>query len=236
MSDDVKSEIWVECLDKNEDGTLTISLLDNDPDLMLQRFGHVPLPPYIGRKDEAMDSERYQTVYAKNPGSVAAPTAGLHFSDEIIAKIAGKGVVIAESTLHVGPGTFLPVSSENILEHKMHSEYYELSAENADKINNARKNGGRILAVGTTSVRGLETCSDENGFVRAGSGETNIFIYPPYKFKISDMILTNFHLPGSTLIMLVAAFAGRENVLNAYEFAKSANFRFYSYGDCMLIV
>ena len=219
-----------------EDGTYGIKFLsEHGLDAILAETGHIPLPPYIRRKDADADHDRYQTVYASDPGSVAAPTAGLHFSKEILAEFAGIGIGKAELTLHVGPGTFLPVSNENIAEHKMHSESFSLNEKNAEIINSTKKSGGRILAVGTTTVRVLETCADENGHVSARQGETDIFLRPPYRPRVPDMLLTNFHLPKSTLLMLVSCFADREKVLAAYELAKSADFRFYSYGDCMLV-
>ena len=201
---------------------------------ILDRLGEAPLPPYIHEKLE--DSSRYQTVYAKHEGSAAAPTAGLHFTEEVFVALAAKGVEIARITLHVGLGTFRPVTVENILDHKMHSEFYQIEPSQAEIINTARKAGGRIIAVGTTVCRTLETCAGEDGYLKAGSGWTDIFIYPSYKFKIVDGLQTNFHLPGSTLIMLVSALAGRENVLRAYKEAVEQKYRFYSFGDCMLIL
>lgn len=201
---------------------------------ILDRLGQMPLPPYIKKK--LNDRERYQTVYAKESGSAAAPTAGLHFTPELLASIREMGVKTVEITLHVGLGTFRPVKTENILEHKMHSEYYELSPEAADAINDARRAGGRVIAVGTTSTRTLETLADDDGFIRAGRGWTGIFIYPGYTFKVVDMLITNFHLPKSTLLMLVSAFAGREPVLSAYRQAVEEKYRFFSFGDAMLIV
>lgn len=201
---------------------------------VLDKLGEMPLPPYITHKLE--DKNRYQTVYAKNEGSAAAPTAGLHFTPELLEKIKQKGIEIAHITLHVGLGTFRPVKADNILEHEMHSEYYIIEQEEADKINNARKNGGKIISVGTTSTRTLESCADENGFLKAQSGWTNIFIYPGYKFKIVDKLITNFHLPESTLIMLVSAMAGRENVLAAYKEAVEMEYRFFSFGDAMFVI
>lgn len=201
---------------------------------ILSRAGEVPLPPYI--KEKLEDKERYQTVYAKVTGSSAAPTAGLHFTDELLKELAGKGVEIAEVLLHVGLGTFRPVKADNIEEHKMHSEYYEISDCAAEQINRAKAEGRRVIAVGTTSVRTLESACGEDGKVFAGNGNTEIFIYPPYKFKIVDGLITNFHLPESTLIMLVSAFAGRENVLGLYETAVKERYRFFSFGDAMMIL
>lgn len=200
-----------------------------------ERNGHIPLPPYIKREDTNEDSERYQNVYAKEVGSAACPTAGLHFTDEMFAKLDQKGIERAFVTLHVGLGTFLPVREENIENHKMHNEVFTIPSETAQKINQAKKDGRPILAVGTTSVRTLESAGDENGFVKEGTSSTNIFMYPGYKFKVVDQMFTNFHTPESTLIMLVSAFAGRENILNAYNMAVQEKYRFFSYGDAMLI-
>ena len=200
---------------------------------VLDRLGEMPLPPYITHK--LKDKNRYQTVYAKYEGSAAAPTAGLHFTEELLEEIKEMGVKIAHVTLHVGLGTFRPVKVENILEHHMHSEFYMVDEKDAEIINEARANGGRIIAVGTTSTRTLETVTDEQGIVHAGSGWTQIFIYPGYQFKAIDCLITNFHLPESTLLMLVSALAGRENVLKAYEEAVKERYRFFSFGDAMLI-
>ena len=193
----------------------------------------MPLPPYITQ--QLQDKNRYQTVYAKQQGSAAAPTAGLHFTPELLEQIKQKGVDIAFVTLHVGLGTFRPVKEQNILDHQMHSEYYVVEKQQADIINNAKKAGGRIIAVGTTSTRTLESIADENGLIKPCSGWTNIFLYPPYHFKTIDCLITNFHLPESTLIMLVSALAGRENVLNAYAVAVAEKYRFFSFGDAMFI-
>ncbi len=200
-----------------------------------ERNGHIPLPPYIRREDTDIDSERYQTIYAKETGSAAAPTAGLHFTQSVLDALTAKGVELAWITLHVGLGTFLPVRAEQIEEHHMHEEYYSVSAEVAQKINTAKKEGRPVLAVGTTSVRTLESACDENGLVQSGTRGTHIFMYPGYQFKVVDQMFTNFHTPESTLIMLVSAFAGRENILNAYKQAVEQKYRFFSYGDCMLI-
>ena len=200
---------------------------------ILDRLGQMPLPPYITH--QLQDKNRYQTVYAKHEGSAAAPTAGLHFTKELLERIQEKGIEIARVTLHVGLGTFRPVKTENILEHHMHSEFYTVTQEAADKINTARKNGGKIIAVGTTSTRTLESVGTEDGTVKAGSGWTQIFIYPGYQFKVIDSLITNFHLPESTLVMLVSALAGREHVLAAYEEAVNEKYRFFSFGDAMLI-
>ncbi|MBQ9013803.1 MAG: tRNA preQ1(34) S-adenosylmethionine ribosyltransferase-isomerase QueA [Bacilli bacterium] len=200
---------------------------------ILDELGEMPLPPYITKKLE--DKDRYQTVYAKNVGSSAAPTAGLHFTKEYIKKIKDKGINIAYVTLHVGLGTFRPVNVSDVTKHEMHSEVYFLNKDVANLLNNTRKNGKKIVAVGTTSTRVLETVVDENGHFKESSGSTNIFIYPGYKFKGIDALLTNFHLPKSTLIMLISALAGKDNVLNAYKHAVNEKYRFFSFGDCMLI-
>lgn len=200
---------------------------------ILDRLGEMPLPPYITHKLE--DKNRYQTVYAKYEGSAAAPTAGLHFTDQLLSQIADKGVEIAYVTLHVGLGTFRPVKVDNLLEHHMHSEYYEVTKEAADKINEVKATGGRIICVGTTSCRTVESAADDSGMVQPGCGNTEIFIYPGYQFKVLDCLITNFHLPESTLVMLVSALAGRENVLAAYQEAISKQYRFFSFGDAMFI-
>lgn len=200
---------------------------------ILDEVGIVPLPPYITKKLE--DSERYQTVYSRYRGSAAAPTAGLHFTKVLLKEVEGKGVKTAFVTLHVGLGTFRPVKVENIEEHKMHSEYYNINAEACEKINSARKSGKRVFAVGTTSCRVLETAAGSDGLMEPGNGWTDIFIYPGYKFKVVDCLITNFHLPGSTLIMLVSALAGRDKVLSAYNTAVGERYRFFSFGDAMLI-
>ncbi len=200
---------------------------------ILDKIGQMPLPPYITHK--LQDKNRYQTVYAKFDGSAAAPTAGLHFTKELLAEIEKKGIKIAYVTLHVGLGTFRPVKEDNILDHHMHSEYYVISEESADIINETKRNGGRVICVGTTSCRTVESAADDNGLIKACSGNTEIFIYPGYKFKILDCLITNFHLPESTLIMLVSALAGRENVLNAYNEAVKERYRFFSFGDAMFI-
>lgn len=201
---------------------------------ILDKLGQMPLPPYITH--QLKDKNRYQTVYAKLEGSAAAPTAGLHFTKELLEQIAAKEVTIANVTLHVGLGTFRPVKVENIKEHHMHSEFYHIEEEEAEKINNTKKNGGRIICVGTTSCRTVESAAGEDGMVKPGSGNTEIFIYPGYKFKVLDALITNFHLPESTLIMLVSALAGREHVLQAYDAAVKERYRFFSFGDAMLIV
>lgn len=199
----------------------------------LDRLGEMPLPPYITHK--LQDKNRYQTVYAKYEGSAAAPTAGLHFTEELLAQIEKMGVHIAYVTLHVGLGTFRPVKADNILEHHMHSEHYEVMPETAEMINRTKESGGRVICVGTTSCRTVESAADENGRVQPGCGDTEIFIYPGYRFKVLDCLITNFHLPESTLVMLVSALAGRENVLSAYREAVEERYRFFSFGDAMLI-
>ncbi len=201
---------------------------------ILDQIGLMPLPPYI--KEKLKDKDRYQTVYAKYDGSAAAPTAGLHFTEELLEKIRQKGVEIANVTLHVGIGTFRPVKVENVEEHDMHSEHFYIKKEDADKINNAKKNGKRIISVGTTSCRVLESIADENGFVKETEGDTSIFIYPGYKFKCIDSLITNFHLPESTLVMLVSALAGKDFILKAYKEAVEKEYRFFSFGDAMIIL
>ena len=201
---------------------------------ILDQIGMMPLPPYI--KERLKEKDRYQTVYAKYEGSAAAPTAGLHFTPELLEKIKAKGVEIANVTLHVGIGTFRPVKVENVEEHDMHSEHYYIKQEDADKINNAKKNGKRVISVGTTSCRVLESVADENGFVKETEGDTNIFIYPGYKFKCIDNLITNFHLPESTLIMLVSTLAGKDFIMSAYNKAVEEKYRFFSFGDAMIII
>lgn len=200
---------------------------------VLDRLGEMPLPPYITHK--LQDKNRYQTVYAKYEGSAAAPTAGLHFTKELLTQIESKGVTIAYVTLHVGLGTFRPVKEENVLEHHMHSEYYQVTEESAERINDAKKRGGRVICVGTTSCRTVESAADGNGLVLPGCDNTEIFIYPGYHFKVTDALITNFHLPESTLVMLVSALAGRERVLAAYGEAIRERYRFFSFGDAMFI-
>lgn len=203
---------------------------------ILERLGHVPLPPYIGREDRPEDRERYQTVYARQPGSIAAPTAGLHFTPQILGQIRERGIEIAEITLHVGLGTFQPVHVEKIEEHRMHGELFTISVEAAAQINHALEEKRRVIAVGTTTVRTLEYAALQGGGrIAAGSGDADIFIYPGFQFRVVGALLTNFHLPKSTLLMLVSAFAGRENILRAYEHAVREKYRFFSYGDCMWI-
>ncbi len=224
-----------EVLEVTEEGNRHIRFLyEGIFEEILDRLGEMPLPPYITHKLE--DKNRYQTVYARHEGSAAAPTAGLHFTEELLRELEEMGVELARITLHVGLGTFRPVKEKDILKHHMHSEFYRISEEAAERVNRAKERGGRIICVGTTSCRTLESMADENGVLRPGSGWTEIFIYPGYRFKITDGLLTNFHLPESTLLMLVSAFAGREQVLYAYEEAVREGYRFFSFGDAMLIV
>lgn len=200
---------------------------------ILDQLGQMPLPPYITH--ELKDKNRYQTVYAKYEGSAAAPTAGLHFTNELLEKIEKSGVTIANVTLHVGLGTFRPVKVEDVTKHHMHSEYFEILPEEAEKINQTKKRGGRIICVGTTSCRTIESAADENGMVHPGHGNTDIFIYPGYQFKVLDCLITNFHLPESTLLMLVSALAGKDHIMKAYEEAVKERYRFFSFGDAMFI-
>ena len=227
-------ELKAEIMDSLDDGLKTVKFIfEGIFEEVLDRLGQMPLPPYITEKLE--DKDRYQTVYSKNPGSAAAPTAGLHFTNELLEKIKEKGIRIAYVTLHVGLGTFRPVKVENITDHKMHSEFYVISQQACDIINETKKNGGRVISVGTTSTRTLESAADEKGYLVPKSEDTDIFIYPGYKFKIVDGLITNFHLPESTLLMLISAFYDREEVLKAYESAKENNYRFFSFGDAMFI-
>ena len=223
------------CISIGEEGIRQFELIYNGVLYeILERLGTMPLPPYIHEK--LKDPNRYQTVYAKNEGSAAAPTAGLHFTKELLAQLKEKGINIAYLTLHVGLGTFRPVTCENILEHHMHSEYYIINQETCDIINETKRSGHRLVVVGTTSVRVLETVMNKYDELKADSGWTDIFIYPGYKFKIVDNLITNFHLPKSTLVMLVSALAGRENILNAYKQAVEEKYRFFSFGDSMFII
>jgi len=231
---DIEGEAFVEVLKNRSDGTYEIEFKDNLITVQ-EIYGHTPLPPYIKREDAVSDLNRYQTVFAKESGAVAAPTAGLHFSGDDFKFFEEKGVNIAEVTLHVGPGTFKPVEVEDPAEHQMHSELYSLTCEAADIINSAKTAGKRIIAIGTTSVRVLETCANSGGLVVPASGETDIFLYPPKEPKVVDALLTNFHLPKSTLLMLVSTFADKNSVLDAYKYAVEQKFRFYSYGDCMFL-
>jgi S-adenosylmethionine:tRNA ribosyltransferase-isomerase len=228
-----KIKCVVKALDKTT-GERILQFEGNDRDLL--KYGEIPLPPYITRPPEDIDIKGYQTIYAEKDGSVAAPTAGLHFNRNILNEIKNKGVKIAKITLHVGPGTFRPVRTENIENHKMESESFKITEKAASLINDTQKNGGNIFAVGTTTARALETAAVEKGRLAKKEGKTDLFIYAPYEFKIVDHLLTNFHLPGSTLIMLVAAFASREMILRCYEEAIKEKYSFYSYGDAMLIL
>lgn len=239
---DISEDLAVEVLEKTEDdGKWNIRLIyDGNIYEILDKIGNIPLPPYIERKmtnDELkqLDYERYQTVYAKKEGSVAAPTAGLHFSQDVLEKLKAKGVEIAYVTLNVGLGTFRPVKCDNILEHKMDSETFEISAETAEMINRAKAQGKKLVAVGTTTVRTLETAFKQFGEIKECQSASTLFIYPPYEFKVIDGLITNFHLPKSTLLMLVSALAGKEFIFNAYKSAIENDYRFYSYGDCMYI-
>ena len=227
-------ELRAEILEVLEDGNRLVQFsYEGIFEEVLDRLGQMPLPPYITHK--LQDKNRYQTVYAKYEGSAAAPTAGLHFTKELLKEIEDSGVRIARVTLHVGLGTFRPVKVENVLEHHMHSEYYHVSKEAADIINDTRRNGGRVISVGTTSTRTLESDAQDDGTIVPGSGNTEIFIYPGYKFKAIDCLITNFHLPESTLLMLVSALAGKDHILAAYEEAVKERYRFFSFGDAMFI-
>ena len=234
---EVAPELEVEILDSLPGGGRLVRLVtEMQGEAALERYGHMPLPPYLEREDEALDRERYQTVYAGPPGSVAAPTAGLHFTDGLLDDLALRGVGMARVVLHVGVGTFRPVEVEDPREHRMHSETFTISPEAAEAVNRTRNSGGRIWAVGTTVVRTLETAAGEDGRVRPGSGQTDLFIRPPFRFRVVDRMITNFHLPRSTLLMLVAAFAGYRRTMDAYESAVAEGYRFYSYGDAMAIL
>ncbi|MCR5808411.1 MAG: tRNA preQ1(34) S-adenosylmethionine ribosyltransferase-isomerase QueA [Clostridiales bacterium] len=231
----VNDELSVTVLEALEDGNRIVRLnYDGIFEEVLDRAGEMPLPPYITKKLE--DKNRYQTVYARDNGSAAAPTAGLHFTPELLDRIREKGVLIADVLLHVGLGTFRPVSAENVEDHHMHSEYYSVTPEAADIINKARANGGRIISVGTTGCRTLESSADDNGVVHPGSGWTDIFITPGYKFKAVDALITNFHLPESTLLMLISAFSSREEVMRIYKHAVEEKYRFFSFGDSTLFL
>ncbi|HYL16063.1 MAG TPA: tRNA preQ1(34) S-adenosylmethionine ribosyltransferase-isomerase QueA [Terriglobales bacterium] len=231
-----QGELQAEVLDRRTFGERTIRFCQV-PDFfsVIERIGHVPLPPYINRPDRLADRERYQTVYAHEHGSVAAPTAGLHFTPEVLTRVRERGIDTAEITLHVGLGTFQPVRVQIVEEHQLHAERYSISAEASAKINYALDAGRRVVAVGTTTVRTLEFSAKETGRVQPGSGDADLFIYPGYSFRVVGALLTNFHLPQSTLLMLVGAFAGRERVLAAYRHAVEQKYRFYSYGDCMFL-
>lgn len=230
FSDELKAKV----IDIKEDGNRIVEFTyEGIFNEILDKLGNMPLPPYI--KEKLKDPEEYQTVYSKNPGSVAAPTAGLHFTKELLKKIEEKGIKLAFLTLNVGLGTFRPVNEDDIKDHKMHSEFYTISQETADIINKAKHEGNRVIAVGTTSIRTLESVYKKCGKVQEDSGWTDIFIYPGFEYKVVDAIITNFHLPKSTLIMLVAAFTSREIILNAYKYAVKEKYRFFSFGDCMFI-
>lgn len=233
----VGPELEVEVVESTPSGERVVRLhTPLAPDEALERYGRIPLPPYVQREAEAGDRERYQTVYARERGSVAAPTAGLHFTPELLARLEARGVRIVRLVLHVGVGTFRPVEAEDPEEHVMHSEWYHVSAEAAAAVNETRAAGAKVWAVGTTSVRTLESAADEAGQVRAGEGWTSIFIRPPYRFRVVDRLVTNFHLPRSTLLMLVSAFAGHELTMRAYREAVEQGYRFFSYGDAMALV
>ena len=231
----VNEELSLDVLSVTETGERIVNFVyDGTFEDILSRVGTMPLPPYIHEK--LADPERYQTVYSRENGSAAAPTAGLHFTPELLERIRAMGVEIAEVLLHVGLGTFRPVKEENVLDHRMHSEYYEVSAEAADIVNRAKQEGRRVICVGTTSVRTVETVADERGFLHPCKGNTEIFIYPPYKFKCVDALITNFHLPESTLLMLVSALCSREEIMAVYKTAVEERYRFFSFGDAMLIL
>ncbi|HET9948322.1 MAG TPA: tRNA preQ1(34) S-adenosylmethionine ribosyltransferase-isomerase QueA, partial [Longimicrobiales bacterium] len=233
----VGEDLSVEILDSAPGSGRVVRLVTALPvEEALARYGHVPLPPYLEREDEPLDRERYQTVYARAPGSVAAPTAGLHFTPELLEALGRRGVARTAITLHVGVGTFRPVGAERLDAHEMHEERYEVSAAAAEAIAAARERGGRVWAVGTTTVRTLEAAADERGRVRAGSGTTALFIRPGHRFRVVDRVLTNFHLPRSTLLVLVAAFAGYTRTMDAYREAIREGYRFYSYGDAMALL
>ncbi len=229
------SELSARIVERGEEGERVVEFLfDGVFEDILARVGAMPLPPYI--KEKLTDNSKYQTVYSKIDGSAAAPTAGLHFTNALLDRIRAKGIKVLEILLHVGLSTFRPVKAENIEDHKMHDEYYEISPEVAEEINRAKAEGRRVICVGTTSVRTLESAADRIGHLNPGSGNTDIFIYPPYTFKIVDALITNFHLPESTLLMLVSAFMGRENALAAYKHAVESKYRFFSFGDACFIV
>lgn len=224
-----------EIIDVKEDGNRLIQFrYEGIFEEILDQLGQMPLPPYITHT--LKDKNRYQTVYAKYEGSAAAPTAGLHFTEELFRKLEEKGVLVANVTLHVGLGTFRPVKVDDVSKHHMHTEFYQVTKEEADKINKAKQAGGRIVCVGTTSCRTIESAADENGVLKPGQGDTDIFIYPGYSFKMMDMLITNFHLPESTLLMLVSALAGKEQVMRVYEEAVQEKYRFFSFGDAMIIL
>lgn len=229
-------DVEVEIIEELEDGGRILAFHCQDENAFIEKAGRMPLPPYINRPAEAMDTERYQTVYAQVAGSAAAPTAGLHFTEDLLTQLKGQGIQIANILLHVGLGTFRPVSSEDIRQHHMHFEYYQMDQATASLLNDTRKEGGRIIAVGTTVVRTLETIYNEQGGFKAQNGQTDKFIYPGYDFHAIDGMITNFHLPASSLMMLVSAFAGLANTRAAYRHAVESEYRFFSYGDAMLIL
>jgi S-adenosylmethionine:tRNA ribosyltransferase-isomerase len=233
----INDDLHCEVLEELPEGERIVRFFSkNTIEDAIESAGAMPIPPYLKRNAESIDKERYQTVFARIRGAVAAPTASLHFTPELLSKIEAKGITIVKVLLHVGLGTFRPVEAENIEEHKMHSEYFEVSEEAAAKINDSRKNSGRIIAVGTTAARTLESSANENGKIIPRNGETSIFIYPPYKFKAVDTLITNFHQPKSSLLMMISAFAGYENVMKAYSHAIQERYRFLSYGDAMIIL
>jgi S-adenosylmethionine:tRNA ribosyltransferase-isomerase len=234
---DIAPGIEAEMVEDNAGGIRTVRFHGvRDIREMLSEIGKTPLPPYIKRDPNMLDRERYQTVYSSHEGAVAAPTAGLHFTEELISILSSKHIELVPVTLHVGPGTFQPVRTDVVTEHRMMSENYEISDDSAGRINRAKAEGRRVIAVGTTSVRTIETAAAKDGRVHPGKGDTSMFIYPGYTFKVTDGLITNFHLPKSTLLMLVSAFAGRENILSAYRAAVTERYRFYSYGDAMFIM
>ncbi|MFT6105813.1 MAG: S-adenosylmethionine:tRNA ribosyltransferase-isomerase [Rickettsiales bacterium] len=232
---EMSKDFYAIVLAKDEDGIIDLEFNKSDQYFFdaLEEYGHIPLPPYIKTNED--QNKNYQTVYAKNSGAVAAPTAGLHFTEELFRKLEKKGIEKVFTTLNVGAGTFLPVKTDLLKDHKMHSEYFSISKEACDKINETKNNGGRIIAVGTTSMRVLESSTDEDGFLEPQTRETNIFIYPPYDFKIVDILMTNFHLPKSTLFMLISAFVGIDKAKEIYDHAIKNNYRFYSFGDSCLL-
>ncbi len=233
----IADDFRIEMLEATDRGTKFVRLHTSLPAHdAIERHGHMPLPPYMTRADTSEDAQRYQTVYAAQAGSVAAPTAGLHFTDEVLSALAAKGVARADVVLHVGAGTFRPISVDDPREHVMHEEWYQVSSQTADAIGATKARGGRVWAVGTTSMRTLESATNPDGTLPASEGTTDIFIYPPYRFRMVDHLLTNFHLPKSTLVMLVAAFAGYDLTMRAYRGAIAAEYRFYSYGDAMLVI
>lgn len=232
----VADDFEIEIVDSTPDGGRVVRLLGSaDPWALIERHGHVPLPPYIDRPDDETDRDRYQTVYADRVGSIAAPTAGLHFTSELLDAVAERGASVRSITLHVGIGTFRPVTADRVADHDIHEETFSMSEETAAGLNATREAGGRVWAVGTTSCRVLETVSDADGVFAAATGTTDLFIHPPYRFRGVDALVTNFHLPRSSLLMLVSAFAGRERVLAAYRHAVAGGYRFFSYGDAMVI-